>query len=134
MLVVEVAPTFDMLCHEGFTTQHAVNFIAMTMMSPIIVPFKLFVYWRSARVVIALRERCGCPAVVAYGVGVLLNLFGMIGTVLMFILTGPTMVFDPAYKYPDDGLAPSGQKMLATQIAGIYTAGFTMAIAMVFEL
>ena len=134
MLVVEVAPTFDMLCHEGFTTQHAVNFIAMTMMSPIIVPFKLFVYWRSARVVIALRERCGCPAVVAYGVGVLLNLFGMIGTVLMFILTGPTMVFDPAYKYPDDGLTPSGQKMLATQIAGIYTAGFTMAIAMVFEL
>ena len=134
MLVVEVAPTFDMLCHEGFTTQHAVNFDAMTMMSPIIVPFKLLVYWRSARVVIALRERCGCPAVVAYGVGMLLNLFGMIGTVLMFILTGPTMVFDPAYKYPDDGLTPSGQKMLATQIAGIYTAGFTMAIAMVFEL
>ena len=123
-----------MLCHDGFTTQHAVNFIAMTMMSPIIVPFKLLVYWRSARVVIALRERCGCPAVVAYGVGMLLNLFGMIGTVLMFILTGPTMVFDPAYKYPDDGLTPSGQKMLATQIAGIYTAGFTMAIAMVFEL
>ena len=46
---------------------------------------------------------------------------------------GP-VVFDPAYKYPDDGLAPSGQKMLATQIGGIYTAGFTMAIAMVFEL
>lgn len=134
MVVVECAPTFDMLCHEGFTTQHAVTFIAMTIMSPIIVPFKLFVYWRSARVVIALRKRCGCPAVVAYGVGVLLNLFGTLGMVLMFILTGPTVVFDPAYKYPDDGLTPSGHKMLATQIAGIYTAGFTIAIAMVFEL
>ena len=134
MLVVEVAPTFDMLCHEGFTTQHAVNFIAMTMMSPIIVPFKLFVYWRSARVVIALRERCGCPAVVAYGVGVLINFIGVLGLVAMFVLTGPTMIFDPDYRYPEDELGASGLKMLATQVGGVFTSGFVLAIAVVFKV
>ena len=112
-----------------------VPFFAMTFVGAIVVvPFKLFVFWRSARVVIALRERCGCPAVVAYGVGVLINLCGVIGMVLMFVLTGPTMIFDNDYRYPEDDLGISGRKMLATQIGGIFAAGYIMAIAVVFKI
>ena len=133
--VLDCAPTFDMMCHDKFTAHHVIPFFAMTFVGAVmVVPFKLFVFWRSARVVIALRERCGCPAVVAYGVGVLINFFGVIGMVLMFVLTGPTMIFDPDYRYPEDDLGISGRKMLATQIGGIFTAGFIMAIAVVFKI
>ena len=72
MVVVECAPTFDMLW--GFTTQHAVTFIAMTIMSPIIVPEAVRLLAERPR-----RHRAPAlrlPAVAAYGVGVLLNLFG----------------------------------------------------------
>ena len=133
--VLDCAPTFDMMCHDKFTAHHVIPFFAMTILGAIIVvPFKLFVFWRSARVVIALRERCGCPAVVAYGVGVLINLCGVIGMVLMFVLTGPTMIFDNDYRYPEDDLGISGRKMLATQIGGILAASFIMAIAVVFKI
>ena len=54
--------------------------------------------------------------------------------VLMFVLTGPTMFFDPDYRYPEDDLGISGRKMLATQIGGIFAAGYIMAIAVVFKI
>ncbi len=63
-----------------------------------------------------------------------INFIGVLGLVAMFVLTGPTMIFDNDYRYPEDDLGISGRKMLATQIGGIFAAGYIMAIAVVFKI
>ena len=57
------APLFDMLCHERFTANHVTGFAAIWIMGfALLVPSKLFVFWRSAKVVLALREKCAAEA------------------------------------------------------------------------
>lgn len=134
--IFSVPPIFDTMCSDAFTANHVTGLIAMeAMVFALVVPMKLFIYWHVAGVVLALRERCRCPAVLAYGVGVLLNTcFGIIPLLLMFSLTGPSAIFDPTYRLPDDGLDSTGRKMLATQLGGIFTAIGVCAIAWVFKI
>ena len=126
---------FDILCSDAFTANHAPGVICIMVIGfVLIVPLKLFVFWHSAGVVLTLRNRCGWPAACAYGVGVVLNFFGALSMVLMFFLAGPTTMFDPAYRLPDDSLDPVGRKMLATQIGGMATAIGICAVTWVFKL
>ena len=99
-----------------------------------LVPIKLFIFTRSAGVVLALRKRCGCSAFISYGVGVLLNTFGSIALMLTFFLSGPSVYFDSAYRLPDDGLDLTGRRAVATQVGGILTAIGVCAVAWLFKL
>ena len=134
--IFSMAPIFDMMCSDAFNAHHVAGVTAMLASAfTLLVPMKLFIFWRSARVVVALRERCACPAALAYGVGVLLNTcFGILPLMFIFMVGGPTTIFDPAYRLPDDGLDSTGRKMLVTQLGVIFTAIGVCAVAWVFKL
>ena len=133
--VLTFAPFFDMLCSDAFTANHVPGLVCLTILGfAFLVPIKLFIFTRSAGVVLALRKRCGCSAFVSYGVGIILNTFSSIAMVPMFLLSGPNAFFDSSYRLPDDGLDIIGRKALATQVGGVFSAIGVCAIAWLFKL
>ena len=127
---------FDMLCSEAFTEHHALGLLAtFVLLVGFAMPFYLLVYEQVARLVLVLRERCGCPLVLAYTVGVLLNNLALIAFYLSFSLAGPNSIFEPDYRLPQDGgLDATGRKMLATQLAMVITVLGVLAVAGTFKL
>ena len=127
------AGLFDTMCSEAFTTNHVIGLVAQLSTSGFIVYFKLFIFSRSASLVLVLRERYGWSTVPAYGVGVFINILSNVGMMASFFLVAPQMAVDPSYRLPDDGLDPTARKMVATQVATILTVVCAMAISATFE-
>ena len=129
-----LAPVFDTFCSDAITGNHLLGMVAFMMVAIFLVtPFKLLVFHWSAGCVLALRERCGCPAVPAYVIGVLLNNLSAIGFALT-TLSAPNAITDPDYKLPDDGLDPTARKMFATQVATIIAGVTLLAILSNFKI
>jgi hypothetical protein len=122
----------DSLCSDAFTSFHAGMVVQIPLLL-VMVPVKLALLSRSARVTIALRERCGCPAALAYAVGILLNTCTTASELMVMFGAGPQVFFDPSYRLPDDGLDATGRKMLASQIATLYAVLVGVAVAAHFK-
>lgn len=122
----------DSLCSDAFTSFHAGMVVQIPLLL-VMVPVKLALLSRSARVTIALRERCGCPAALAYGVGILLNTCTIVVSMIVMFGAGPQMFFDPSYRLPDDGLDATGRNMLASQIATLYAIIVGVGVAANFK-
>ena len=134
--IIGTAPTFDILCSDAATEYHLLSLVAMcVLMVSLTLPFYLLVYEQSARLVLVLREQRRWPAVAAYAVGVLLNNVALVGFVLAFVLAGPTQVFDPDYRLPQEGvLDATGRKILKSNVAVIFTGVGALAVAGTFKL
>ncbi len=123
----------DSLCSDAFTSFHAGMVVQIPLLL-VMVPVKLALLSRSARVTIALRERCGCPAALAYAVGIVLNTCTTASEMIVMFGAGPQVFFDPSYRLPDDdGLDATGRKMLASQIATLYAVLVGVAVTANFK-
>ena len=134
--VISTAPMFDMLCAEVSTPAHVVGCVAtIVLLVSLTIPFYLFVYQSVARLVIELSERRGWPAPLAYSIGVVLNNVALAGFIAAFLLAGPTQVFDPDYRLPQDGAHDViARKTLQSNVATIITGVGVLAIAAVFKV
>ena len=88
--VILTAPLFDTICSRAFTPNHLLGALSTaTLLVSLAMPFYLLVYAWSARVVLALREKCAWPAALSYSVGVLLNNVALVGWMGAWTLAAP---------------------------------------------
>lgn len=134
--VMMTSVCFDMLCSDAFTEHHALGVLAtFALLVGFAMPFYLLVYEQVARLVLLLRERCGCPVVPAYAAGMLLNNVALLAFFVSFVLAGPSTLFEPGYHLPQDGgLDPIGRKVLATEVVMLITVFGVLAVAGTFKL
>lgn len=133
--VILTAPLFDTICSRAFTPNHLLGALSTaTLLVSLAMPFYLLVYAWSARVVLALREKCAWPAALSYSVGVLLNNVALVGWMGAWTLAGPTQLFAPDYRLPQqDVLDETGRRLLASNLTTVVTGLAVLAIAAVFK-